>query len=233
MGTMMLSFRKYLSEKAATGGFDYEHSVNAKLKQHGLQPENVKSAGSSADAPDGSIHAGGKHHNLEIKKDKGAMMGQLELKHSDEKGWHISDRSKTKYPKTAAHIEKHFLPDVNKKWKKPSGDYDTDLKMGNVYKDHPNTDPIKDHYGKDRKTPYMQIGKSGLHHTGSDEGRLGVPELNGKTQFRARMKYRGTNKKTGKKEYGSLVTFNLKDHKPSSVDIDKHAEELGKKHGMK
>jgi len=46
MGSLMLSFRKYLSEKAAKGGFDYEDVVNAKLKQYGLQPENVRSAGS-------------------------------------------------------------------------------------------------------------------------------------------------------------------------------------------
>ena len=68
-----------MKEQHAKGGFDYEHSVNNNLQKHGLQKKGQASAGASADAPDGSIHASGKHHHLEIKKDHKAMMGQVGL----------------------------------------------------------------------------------------------------------------------------------------------------------
>lgn len=209
-----------LNEKRAQGGFDYEDKINSILKKRGLQHPEHKSAGSSADAPDGVMHVNNKSHNLEIKASKGAMMGQLEL-HYDGKKWHVSDRSKQKYPATAAHVEKHFIPEINKKWGKPTGDYDKDLKMGNVYHVVKGTQAIRDHYGKDRKTPYMQIGGSGLHHMHSDVAKMGTKQLNGDTQFRARMKYRATDKKTGKKKYGALVVFSLKNHKKSDVDLEK------------
>ena len=217
-----------LTEKRSQGGFDYEDKVNNTLKMHGLQPKESKSAGSSADAPDGVIHAKGKKYNLEIKASKGAMMGQLEL-HHDGKKWHVSERSKAKYPATATHIEKNFIPKVNKSWGKPTGDYEKDKAMGNVYHVETGTAAIRDHYGKDRKTPYMQIGGSGLHHMHSDKAAVGTKQLNGDTQYRARMKYRSTDEKTGKVKYGALVVFGLKNHKGSDVDLDKHAPDIAKK----
>lgn len=229
----MQSFKKYIIEKAAAGGFKYESDVNDKLKKHGLQHKDQKSAGASADAPDGTIHSGGKHHNLEIKKDKGAMMGQIGL-HHDGKSWQVKPASKKKYPETAKHIEKHLIPHMNKHVGKPSGDYEKDRKEhGNLYHTVKGTDAIKDHYGKDRNTHYMQIGGSGLHHMHHDPGKMGTHSLNGDTQFRMRVKYHGTNKKTGKVNYSHTAVFSLKNHKSTHVDIDKHAEELGKKHGMK
>lgn len=215
-------------EVKAQGGFDYEDKINGVLKQHGLQDPERKSAGSSADAPDGVMHIGKKTHNLEIKATKGAMMGQLEL-HHDGKKWHVSPRSKEKYPATAAHVEAHFIPEINKQWKKPTGDYDKDLKMGNVYHVVKGTQAIRDHYGKDRKTPYMQIGGSGLHHMHSDVAKIGTKQLNGDTQFRARMKYRATDAKTGKKKYGALVVFSLKNHKGADIDLEKHSADIAKK----
>lgn len=210
-----------LEEKHATGGFNYENQVADKLKKHGKMDAESKTAGSSADAPDASFHHNGEHHNLEVKQNKNAMFGQIELHHHHEKGWHISERSKAKYPKTAEHIEKSgFLDKVNKQWKKPTGDYDKDLKMGNVYHHEEGTKGIRAHYGQDRKTNYIQIGGHGLYHTHEDRAKLGTPELSGNTQLRARMKYRGTNKKTGKKQYGALVTMALKDPKKSHLDLD-------------
>jgi hypothetical protein len=225
----MLDFKQFIKEAYAKGGFDYEDHVNNTLQKHSLQPKGQKSAGSSGSDADGTIHASGKHHNLEIKKDKDAMMGQVEL-HHDGKKWHVSANAKKNNPATAAHVEKHFLPHVNKHWGKPSGDYHTDLKMGNVYHTVKGTQPIRDHYGKDRKTPYMQIGGSGLHHTSSDKGKIGTKPLNGNTQFRARFKARGTDKATGKRKYGALVVLSLKDHQPTHVDLDKHAKDIAKTH---
>jgi hypothetical protein len=204
------------------GGRDYEEQINNILKKHGKADKDAKTAGSSADAPDAQFNHGGKKHNLEIKADSKAMFGQIELKHDGEK-WDISEASKKKYPETYKAIHKSgFLKDVNKKWGKPTGDYNEDLKMGNVYKDHPNADPIKAHYGKDRKTDYIQIGKGhGFYHTGNDAAKLGSPELEGKTQFRARMKNRGTDKKTGKAKYGALIVMSLKDAPKSHHDLEK------------
>ena len=209
-----------VAEATGQGGFDYEKTVNDKLKKHGKADKGSKTAGSSADAPDAKFKHDGKEHNLEIKKDHKAMFGQIEL-HHDGKKWDISDNSKKKYPHTAKAItDTGFLHKVNKQWKKPSGDYHKDLQMGNVYHTHDDAEPIKHHYGKDRKTNYIQIGGHGFYHTGKDEAKLGSPELHGKTQLRARMKNRGTDKKTGKAKYGALVVMGLKDADKSHHDLD-------------
>lgn len=216
----MLTFAEYLFEKHAVGGFDYETKINDRLKKYGKADADSKTAGSSADAPDAKFHHNGEEHNLEVKKDKNAMFGQLELHHHPEKGWHISDRAKKKYPHTAAHIEKSgFLDKINKQWKKPTGDYDQDLKMGNVYHKESGTEGIKAHYGKDRKTNYIQIGGHGMYHTHEDKAKLGTESLSGDTQLRARMKYRGKGV-DGKKKYGALITMGLKDPKKSKFDLD-------------
>ena len=209
-----------VAEATGQGGFDYEKTVNDKLKKHGKADKGSKTAGSSADAPDAKFKHDGKEHNLEIKKDHKAMFGQIEL-HHDGKKWDISDNSKKKYPHTAKAItDTGFLHKVNKQWKKPSGDYNKDLQMGNVYHTHNDAEPIKHHYGKDRKTNYIQVGGHGFYHTGKDEAKLGSPELHGKTQLRARMKNRGTDKKTGKTKYGALVVMGLKDADKSHHDLD-------------
>lgn len=215
------AYAKRLEEAVGQGGRDYEVAINDRLKKHGKADKDAKTAGSSADAPDAKFKHNGQEHALEIKADHKAMFGQIELKHDKEKGWDISPRSKTKYPKTAEAIyATGFIKKINSKWKDPTGDYDEDLKMGNVYHDHHDAEPIKAHYGQDRKTNYIQIGGGhGFYHTGEDPAGLGSPELEGKTQLRARMKYRGT-AKDGKKKYGALVVMSLKDAEKSHHDLD-------------
>lgn len=218
---LQLEKRTAINEAVGQGGRDYEVKVNDKLKKHGRAELDSKTAGSSADAPDATFTHNGQKHALEIKADHKAMFGQIELKHDKEKGWDISERSKKKYPKTAAAIyATGFIKKVNSTWKNPTGDYDEDLKMGNVYHNHHDSEPIKAHYGQDRKTNYIQIGGGhGFYHTGNDAAGLGSPELEGKTQLRARMKYRGTDK-SGKKKYGALVVMSLKDAEKSHHDLD-------------
>ena len=232
MGSNMKSFYEHLTEASGQGGYDYEDKVNGHLKKHRLQDKNQKSAGASKDAPDGTIHASGKHHSLEIKKDSNAFMGQIGM-HHDGKGWTVKAKSKRDYPITAKHVEKNMVPYMNKKIGKPSGDYHKDLKAhGNLYKPISGTDAIRDHYGKDRKTPYIQIGKSGLHHTDKDHGKIGTKALNGDTKYRMRVKYHGKNK-AGKVNYSHTVLFNLINHKPSHIDLEHHAADIAKKHAMK
>lgn len=234
----MQNFKKFfsesvdlLAEKLATGGFNYENKIADNLKHHGLMDKDTKTAGSSGDAPDAHLKIKGKQHNLEIKQNKGAMMGQLELHHNDKEGWHISPKAKAKYPKTAEHVEKSgFIQHINSKWSKPTGDYHKDLKMGNVYHDVKGTGPIAAHYHNDRKTPYMHIGNQGTFHLHKDAAGIGTSKLSGNTQLRARMKNRGTDKKTGKTKYGALVVMSLKEPNKSSVDLEHHAKEIAAKH---
>lgn len=211
----------WLTEAVGAGGRDYEVKIADKLKKHGKADPEAKTAGSSADAPDAKFKHEGKEHNLEIKADKHAMFGQIEL-HHDGKKWDVSERSKKKYPETHKHLVKSgFLDKINKHWGAPSGDYETDRKMGNVYHTHPSAEPINAHYGKDRKTDYIHIGGGhGFFHTGHDAAHLGSPKLEGSTQFRARMKPRSTDKSTGKKKYGALVVMSLKDSKKSHHDLE-------------
>ena len=220
----VLSFKEYIVEKHAVGGFNYETEVANKLKKRGLMDKDTKTAGSSGDAPDAHIKAKGKVHSLEIKKDKGAMFGQLELHHSDEKGWHVSPKAAERYPATANHpAVKAFVKKVNKHWGKPSGDYEKDLKMGNVYHTHDDTSPIAAHYHEDRKTPYVQIGGGhGLYHFDKDKAGLKSSKFEGQTQLRARMKARSTDPKTGKRKYGALIVMSHKGNlEHSTANLDK------------
>ena len=230
----MLTFKQHINEKHAKGGFDYEDKVNNHLQKHGAQKKGEKSAGASADAPDGSIHANGHKHNLEIKKDHNAMMGQVGL-HHDGKTWGVKSSAKKKYPATTNHIEKHLIPHMNKQIGKPSGDYETDRKEhGNIYHHVDGTAAIKDHYGKDRNTPYIQIGGSGLHHTDKDHGKVGTKPLNGDTQYRMRVKRHSKNKNTGKVSYSHTAVLSIRNHKASHIDLDnpKHVKAHVKVHGV-
>jgi len=216
-----LAVEAMLNEKAAVGGFNYEKEINDKLKKMGKADKDSTTAGSSADAPDAKFTHNGEEHHLEVKQNSKAMFGQIEL-HHDGKKWDISERSKKKYPATHAAIAATgFLKKINKQWDKPTGDYDTDLQLGNVYHTHHDAEPIKAHYGTDRKTNYIQIGGGhGFYHTGNDAAGLGSPELEGKATLRARMKYRGTDRKTGKKKYGALIVMGLKDAEKSHHNLD-------------
>ena len=215
-------FNDLIYEVVGEGGRKYETEISGRLKKYGRARPEATTAGSSADQPDATFLHNGKEHNLEIKKDKGAMFGQMELHHNGT-SWDASEKSKKKYPQTYASIKKTgFFDKLNKQWKKPSGNYDKDLKMGNVYHTHPNADPIKAHYGQDRKTNYVQIGGGhGFYHTGNDVAKLKSPELHGQTQIRARMKARGW--KDGKRTYGALAVMSLKgDVAKSHHDLDKN-----------
>jgi len=227
----MRRFIPFITEKYAAGGFNYENEVGNRLKQHGLMSPAKKTAGSSADAPDAEMTVKGKTHALEVKAGHSAMMGQLELHHSDEKGWHVSPKSAKKYPATTDYIHKSgFLEKVNKHWGKPSGDYHTDLKMGNVHDTREGTEGIAAHYHEDRHTPYMQIKGKGLFHLKHDAADIGTSKLEGNTHLRARMKPRSTDPKTGKRKYGALIVMSLKKPNTSSIDLDKHTEQLAQRH---
>lgn len=195
----MINFKEFITEVYAAGGFAYENQIADILKRKGMMDPEAKTAGSSGSAADATING----YALEVKKDKTAMFGQAELVFKNNK-WDFSDKTKVNY---AAAIKKlvdaGVLETIKKKWGKPTGDYETDLKkMGNLYISVPD-DTIAAHYAQDRKTPYIQIGNGyGLYKfTSKDPAKLGVPLFKIKNRARARVKYRS------KGSYGFLVVL--------------------------
>jgi hypothetical protein len=219
----------------ATGGFEYEAVIASILKENGLMDPNATTAGSSADDPDAYIYsASGKEISIEIKKDKGAFFGQAELKYVN-KQWQLSENTKRKYPNTAKQMEtvtvtsdgktySSLIDFVNKNWPAPHGkNYEVDLKrLGNLYAEFP-TASVGEHYAKDRKTPYIQIGKAGLFHFERDVLKLGTSKFSAKIQARSRVKYRS------KTSYGFLIALSIKGSVTASlIDIEKDIKAIKK-----
>lgn len=210
----MISFKTFITEAYAAGGFAYEDKIANILKAKGYMDPNAATAGSSGSAADATI----KGQNLEVKQSKSAMFGQTELVYDKKtKTWDFSPRSKTNYPATVKKLtDAGVLKTIKAKWGNPTGVYETDLKkMGNLYIDV-SSDTIAAHYAKDRKTPYIQVGGYGLFKfTNSDPAQLGVKLFKPTARARARVKYRG------KGSYGFLVVLLVSAiATKSNIDID-------------
>jgi hypothetical protein len=207
----MVSFKEFITEVYAAGGFAYEDQIADILKQRGLMDPQAKTAGSSGSAADATISG----YPLEIKKDKSAMFGQAELVFKNNK-WDFSDKTKKSYPATVKKlIDGGVLKQVAKSWGKPTGDYNTDLKkMGNLYIPVA-PDTIAAHYAQDRKTPYLQIGNGyGLYKfTANDPAKLKAPLFKINVKARVRVKYRSQG------SYGFLVVL-LVDGTPNPSPIN-------------
>jgi hypothetical protein len=209
----MVSFKQFLTEVYAAGGFAYEDQIADILKAKKMMDPNAKTAGSSGSAADATI----KGYSLEVKKDKSAMFGQAELVFKNNK-WDFSDRTKKSYPATVKKlISSGVLKEVASKWGKPTGRYETDLKkMGNLYISVA-PDTIAAHYAQDRKTPYIQIGNGyGLYKfAAADPAKLNVPIFKVNVKARARVKYRS------KGSYGFLIVLMVDGAlKPSPTNIE-------------
>ena len=110
-----------------------------------------------------------------------------------------------------------MLDRVKAEWGAPTGDYSTDLKaMGNKYIRNLPTNTIAAHYAKDRNTPYIQVGGSGLYKlTANDPCKLGAPIFKPTVYARARVKYRTST------SYGFLVMLGVSEIAVASTyDID-------------
>lgn len=209
----MVSFKRFLSEGYAAGGFAYEDQIANILKKKGMMDPQAKTAGSSGSAADATING----YALEVKKDKSAMFGQAELSFKNNQ-WDFSDKTKRSYPATVKKlIAGGVLKEVAQKWGNPTGDYNKDLKkMGNLYISVA-PDTIAAHYAQDRKTPYIQIGNGyGLYKfAANDPAKLNVPLFKVNVRARARVKYRG------KSSYGFLVVLLVDGApQPSPINIE-------------
>lgn len=197
---MLLRFKDYLKENISTECEIVESAGGVQLKKgNGFSKRHT-------------FKHNGVEHNLEIKAPEDHY-GKVDLAHNGE-FWDIDKKSKAKYPETSkAILATGVLKKVNQKWKDKTGNFDKDIQDGDVVHTHPDTAPIKAHFGGDKGIGYLQVKDAGFYHTGEDHAKLEAPEVSGKTELRA------SRRKVGKQTKASL-TLHLKNADKSHYDLD-------------
>jgi len=189
-------------------GLNYEKQFFNHAKSHGIVPEGLESAGSTAGTDisvinknkntlhKGQIMGEDKVFHGEVKQDVTAAMGQLTIRHSKEKGWHIPDDARAKRPRYAAEIEKAgILEHMNKNVPDPDTDATTASgRAKNRTIVHPNLNPA-DAYLQDHHAHFVQIGSGfGTYKVGEkDATGHGFPGLSGEGLWTVRQKQIGNN----------------------------------------
>lgn len=219
-----MSPRKSVSA-GANIGIRYEQNINQLLKNKGLQPKKIVSAGAT-DSPNGFVDYHSINFPIEIKKDLSADFAQIELNWDRKKRFFYSKRSKNK--EFISILKKgKFLDEINTRWsgiprkftqKIPTkNDRYRDLDEFPDIKREIKAKLIEQFYNlKDPPIHYIQIGGYGFYCMGDDVAGLGVPKLKGKGIIRARVKTRNSRKNL----YGFLVAIKLRSLKPSKYDIE-------------
>lgn len=187
-------------------GTKYESDFVDRMRKHGLVPENFTAAGSTAGADvlvvnkkkntthPGKVMGENSVFQGEVKQDVTAAMGQLTIRHSKEKGWHIPDDARSKRPKYAAEIEKAgILEHMNREVPEPSKSETTASgRAKNIVIEHPDLNPA-DAYLQDHHAHFVQVGSGfGTYKVGKkDETGHGLPGLQGKGKWTIREKQVG------------------------------------------
>ncbi|MFX0206691.1 MAG: hypothetical protein ACFFDT_11960 [Candidatus Hodarchaeota archaeon] len=206
-------------------GIRYERYINQLLKNKGLQPKNIVSAGATV-SPNGFVDYHSMRFPIEIKKDLSADFAQIELNWDRKKRFFYSKRSKNTEFISILKKEK-FLDEINTRWNGiPRKFTQKILTKNDRYRDLDEFPDIKREIEANLveqfynlKTPpihYMQIGGYGFFCMGKDVAGLGVPRLMGKGILRARIKTRNSRKNL----YGFLVAIKLRTLKHSNYDIE-------------
>lgn len=193
-------------EEQVNLGTKYESDFVERMRKHGLVPKNFTAAGSTAGADvvvinkkKDTVHPGkvmGENSVFqgEVKQDVTAAMGQLTIRHSKEKGWHIPEDARAKRPKYAAEIEKAgILEHMNKNLPDPSQTETTASgRAKNIVLKHPNLSPA-DAYLQDHHAHFVQVGSGfGTYKVGDkDETEHGLPGLSGNGKWTIREKQAG------------------------------------------
>lgn len=229
--------------KAKNKGFDFETGVVKKLNTHGLM------TGSGAGFTGGNdFHLLNKKtkkkvrgkmaeeaYQGETKKDLSAAFGQASLKFEKGKGWHFPAKTKERFPKYTAAIErstvtvdgvtKPLLKHINETY----GQLDPNKKSSkNVYSDDTSLDPVHS-YLHDHHVDLLHVGSHGTFRAGrsnvKDRTNLGFPKPNGSGRFRVRQKH----------PTSLTVQFNVKslDKSTKNIENDDDLEEVKKKLGHK
>lgn len=231
------------SKEVSNKGFDYENNFVERLKKRGVMPSHVSAAGSTGgtdfvahDKKKESHHLGkvtsSTGHSLHLGETKlghTAAFGQLTIHHTDEKGWHISDRARSLRPRYAEEIEKAgILEHMNKHVGHPSTvERTASGRAKNVMKDHPNLKPAEA-YLQDHHVDILQVGQGkGTYSVGEDKTGHGLPRISGQGQWRVREKARS---KHGNTRTVQFMPKGAKGLKPSHVNLDKdeHLEAFAK-----
>lgn len=188
-------------------GHKYENDFITHLKKHGVMPEHLSGAGSTAGTDFQVEHRkinqthGGKVQgsmlNGETKNGVTGAMGQITIHHDSQKGWHIPDDARAKRPKYAAEVEKagllhhmneHHNPDKHEIKTTHSG------RAQSVFIKHPNLDPGHA-YLQDHHVHILQVGGHGTYRVGDkDHTGHGLPAISGKGKWTVREKQAGNKK---------------------------------------
>ncbi|MCW3985827.1 MAG: hypothetical protein NWE91_05395 [Candidatus Bathyarchaeota archaeon] len=219
-----MSPRKSVST-GANIGIRYEQHINHLLKNKGLQPKKIVSAGAT-DSPNGFVDYHSINFPIEIKKDLSADFAQIELNWDIKKRFFYSKRSKNNEFISILKKEK-FLDEINTRWSGIPRKFTRNfLTKNDRYRDLDEFPDIKREIKENLieqfynlKSPpihYIQIGGYGFFCMGNDVAGLGMPRLIGKGTLRARVKTRNSRKNL----YGFLVAIKLRSLKPSSYDIE-------------
>jgi len=182
-------------------GHKYEKDFVDRLKKHGIMPEHISGAGSTAGTDFVAenkkrkiFHAGTVTGHLlegETKEGTTAAFGQLTIHHSKEKGWHIGDKARELRPQYAKEIEKSgILEHMNKVQPDPdTAEKTSSGRAKSVVVKHPSLDPAHA-YLKDHHVKILQVGGGyGTYRIGDeDETGHGLPALSGKGRWTIRQK---------------------------------------------
>lgn len=226
-----------LIKKRGERGFGKENELAEILKKDGLMRSDVKTAGSTGghdfhvitkkgDLIGGEERENIKHEELggESKIDLGAKFGSVFLSHTPEKGWHVTDKNRSKKPRFADAVEnatvtvdgkpKPLLQHLNDTWGDPSGG----KHLKNVTSDTSDDAPAQAYFS-DHGAHILHVHSHGTYRVGDshdeDAHNTQLPTISGMTgRFTV-----------GRERKGGGVQISFRPHKgslkKSSVDIMK------------
>lgn len=237
--------------EAKNKGLDYEHSFVERMKQHGLADPKASGAGSTAGTDvtlinkkkktthPGKVSSSQNVFRGEVKQGVSAAMGQLTIRHTKERGWHIPEEARARRPKYAQaieeagilhHMNEHHDPDKGVETT-ASGRAKT-VVIKHDHEGNPLGMGAAEAYLQDHHAQFVHIGGHGTYRVGSkDATEHGLPRLEGKGKFLVREKQFG-NKKSRTVMFQPDGKKNLT---PSHVDLDndEHLEAFKKTLGHK
>ncbi len=194
-------------EEKPNKGHQYEADFITHLKKHKVMPQHISGAGSTSgtdfvieNKKKKVTHNGkvtGELLNGETKQGVTAALGQLTIKHSTEKGWHIDDETRAKRPGYAAEIEKAGILDHMNRHHNPDKHEIKTTESGraeSITLKHPNLNP-GEAYLKDHHVHILQVGTHGTYRVGDkDATGHGLPSISGKGKWTIREKQTGNKK---------------------------------------
>lgn len=214
-------------EEKPNKGHKFESDFIDRLKHHGLMPQEAQGAGSTSGTDfvlinkkkkmlhPGKVNSGTSSlFHGETKQGISAAMGQLTIRHTTDKGWHIPDEARKKRPEYAKHIEKAGLLQYMNEHHDPDKHEIVTTKSGrakSVEIKHPNLDPAKG-YLQDHHVHVLHVGSGyGTYRVGSkDPTGHGLPELSGKGRWHIR-----------EKQFGNKRARTIAFHPDGSKGLDK------------